>query len=218
MSEPALIAADWGTTNFRLFLYDDKGKVLARHSSNIGLKNLGVLSFEQALLSVMKDEFNHPELPILLSGMVGSRQGWAEAPYVACPATLETLAKGRVKAPSDKLNVSIVPGLYAQTPGLGLLNVMRGEETQIFGLLNQAEAKPDGFLVLPGTHSKWALIKEGAVDSFSTHMTGEMFQVLKAHSILGLLMEGDEDSDEIFLKGVERGMYNRALLLSLIHI
>lgn len=211
MTEPALIAADWGTTNFRLFLYDQAGKVLARHAANIGLKNLGVLTFEQALLSVLKDDFAGLEhLPFLLSGMVGSRQGWVEAPYAACPADLGTLAANLVKAPSEKLDVSIVPGLFAETPGTGLLNVMRGEETQIFGLLESTRA--DGFFVLPGTHSKWALIRDEKVMSFSTHMTGEMFQVLKAHSILGLLMENDADNEEVFLKGVERGMYNRAFL------
>ena len=210
MTKPSLIAADWGSTNFRMFLYDDQGQVIERHTSNIGLKNLGVLSFEQALSSVMKDAFDQPELPILLSGMVGSRQGWIEAPYEPCPADLKTLSAHLVRAPSDRLDVHIIPGLFAESPGTGLLNVMRGEETQIFGLLSQQ--KRDGFFVLPGTHSKWALIKGEQVQSFSTHMTGEMFQVLKAHSILGLLMENDQDSDEVFLKGVERGMYNRAFL------
>jgi len=211
MSTPALIAADWGTTNFRLFLYDQDGNVIARHAANIGLKNLGVLSFEQALQSVLKAEFaGHEHLPVLLSGMVGSRQGWVEAPYAACPASLETLVKGLVKAPSERFDVSIVPGLYAESPGTGLLNVMRGEETQIFGLLQQEKA--DGFFILPGTHCKWALIRDEKVQSFSTHMTGEMFQVLKTHSILGALMNNDRPDDEAFLLGVERGMYNRALL------
>lgn len=211
MSEPALIAADWGTTNFRLFLFDADGKVIARHAANIGLKNLGVLSFEQALTSVLKDEFaGHDDLPFLLSGMVGSRQGWTEAPYVACPASLETLVSGLVKAPSDRYDVSIVPGLFAESPGTGLLNVMRGEETQIFGFLQQEKA--DGFFVLPGTHCKWALIREEKVHSFSTHMTGEAFQVLKTHSILGTLMADDRHDDDTFRLGVERGMNNRALL------
>ncbi|MCA1936187.1 MAG: 2-dehydro-3-deoxygalactonokinase [Asticcacaulis sp.] len=210
MTTPSLIAADWGTTNFRLFLYDEAGQVIARHAANIGLKNLGVLSFEQALLSVLKGDFAGLEhLPFLLSGMVGSRQGWVEAPYAACPASLQTLADGLVKAPSD-LDVAIVPGLFAESPGTGLLNVMRGEETQIFGILQSDPS--DGFFVLPGTHSKWALVRGGKIESFSTHMTGEMFQVLKAHSILGLLMENSTDNEEVFLKGVERGMYNRAFL------
>ena len=83
---PALLAADWGTTNFRLFLFSTNGEIIAHHNANIGLKNLGVLSFEQALLSVMKEDFARPDLPILLSGMVGSRTGWKEAPYAPCHA------------------------------------------------------------------------------------------------------------------------------------
>ncbi|MFP1133077.1 2-dehydro-3-deoxygalactonokinase [Asticcacaulis sp. W401b] len=207
----SLVAADWGTTNFRLFLFDDSGQVIARQTANIGLKNLGVLTFEQALHSVLKDDFSGLEqLPFLLAGMVGSRQGWIEAPYVACPAGLDTIADGIVSAPSERLNVSIVPGLFAETPGTGLLNVMRGEETQILGIMQSDSA--DGFMVLPGTHSKWALIRDGRIQSFSTHMTGEMFQVLRAHSILGLLMAHDAADETAFLKGVERGMYNRAFL------
>src|SRR5690606_1652265 len=108
---PVLLAADWGTTNFRLFLFGGDGEVIATHTANIGLKNLDVLSFEQALTSVMKGEFDRPDLPILLSGMVGSRQGWVEAPYVNVPGTIDDVAKHIVRAPSDKLNVHIVPGV-----------------------------------------------------------------------------------------------------------
>lgn len=207
----SLIGADWGTTNFRLFLYDHDGNVIARRNANLGLKNLGETSFEEALRGVLTGEFSGLEhLPFLLSGMVGSRQGWAEAPYAASPADLGALVSGIVQAPSEDLDVAIVPGLYAESPGTGLLNVMRGEEVQIFGVL---ETDPqDGFMVLPGTHSKWALIRDRQVQSFSTHMTGEMFQVLKAHSILGILMRDAIEDDTTFLKGVERGMYNRAFL------
>jgi len=171
---PALLAADWGTTNFRLFLFGTDGKIIAKHTANIGLKNLGVLTFEQALLSVMKGDFDRPNLPVLLSGMVGSRTGWAEAPYVACPASLEDITNGLVTAPSEKLNVKIVPGLNAPADHEGLLNVMRGEETQLFGL---SATLGDGVFVLPGTHSKWAKVESGIIDGFSSYMTGEMFQV-----------------------------------------
>ena len=146
---PALLAADWGTTNFRLFLFGTDGEIIARHTANIGLKNLGVLTFEQALLSVMKEDFARPDLPILLCGMVGSRTGWKEAPYVPCPAGLPEIVAGIVTAPSDKLKAKIVPGLSAEADHKGLLNVMRGEETQIYGLASTAG---DNSYVLPGTH------------------------------------------------------------------
>lgn len=202
---PALIAADWGTTNFRLFLFGTDGEIIAKHTANIGLKNLGVLSFEQALLSVMKGDFDRPDLPILLSGMVGSRTGWIEAPYQSCPSSLKTIAAHLVDAPSDRLKVKIVPGLCAPADHEGLLNVMRGEETQLFGL-------GDGVFVLPGTHSKWAVVENNVIEGFSSYMTGEMFQVLKRHSILGDLMDNDKDDETAFKLGVDRAMADKSFL------
>ncbi len=206
---PALLAADWGTSNFRLFLYSADGEVIARHAANIGLRNLGVLSFEQALTSVMKDDFARPDLPILLSGMVGSRQGWVEAPYVACPAGLKQVVAGLVAAPSDKLKVRIAPGVTAPADHPGLINVMRGEETQLFGV---AGATGDGVYVLPGTHSKWARVEDGVITGFSSYMTGEMFQVLKSHSILGTLMADDIDDEAAFTLGIDRAMDDKSFL------
>ncbi|MGA9658793.1 MAG: 2-dehydro-3-deoxygalactonokinase [Asticcacaulis sp.] len=207
-ASPALLAADWGTTNFRLFLFGTDGKIISRHNANIGLRNLGVLSFEQALLSVMKGDFDRPDLPILLSGMVGSRTGWAEAPYAPCPSGLKDIATQLIDAPSDKLKVKIVPGLSARNPETDIYNVMRGEETQLFGLAQQG----DGIFILPGTHSKWAKVEKGTIDSFNTYMTGEMFSVLKAHSILGDLMDHDIDDEETFKLGVDRALADKSFL------
>lgn len=206
---PALIACDWGTTNFRMFLFGTDGEIIARHNANIGLKNLGVLSFEQALASVMKDDFDRPDLPILLSGMVGSRQGWAEAPYVACPAGLPEIVAGLVTAPSDKLKARIVPGLSSQNADTGIHNVMRGEETQIFGITG---AKGEGVFLLPGTHSKWAKVEAGSVTGFNSYMTGEMFSLLKSQSILGVLMADDIDDQAAFKLGVDRAMNDKSFL------
>lgn len=206
---PVLLAADWGTTNFRLFLFGADGEVIASHTANIGLKNLDVLSFEQALTSVMKGEFARPDLPILLSGMVGSRQGWIEAPYVNVPGGLDLVAANIVRAPSDKLNVHIVPGVSHTSPQ-GIINVMRGEETQIMGMLS--EQAEQGLYCLPGTHSKWSSVEKGQITRFKTYMTGEMFQVLKSHSILGTLMTDEVYNEEAFLKGVDRGLEDLAFL------
>ncbi|MDI7773879.1 2-dehydro-3-deoxygalactonokinase [Asticcacaulis sp. EMRT-3] len=206
---PALIACDWGTTNFRMFLFGTDGEIIERHAANIGLKNLGVLSFEEALHSVMKGDFARPDLPILLSGMVGSRQGWEQAPYVPCPASLAAIADGIVKAPSDKLKVSIVPGLSAEDPETHIHNVMRGEETQIFGL---AGAKGEGVFILPGTHSKWAKVENGVIEGFNSYMTGEMFSLLKSNSILGDLMADDIDDEAAFKLGVDRAMNDKSFL------
>lgn len=206
---PVLLAADWGTTNFRLFLFGADGEVIATHTANIGLKNLGVLSFEKALASVMKGEFDRPDLPILLSGMVGSRNGWVEAPYVNVPGGLDILASNLVRAPSEKLNVHIVPGVSHTSPQ-GIINVMRGEETQIMGMVS--EDAEQGLYCLPGTHSKWSSVENGQITRFKTYMTGEMFQVLKSHSILGTLMTDEVYDETAFLKGVDRGLEDLAFL------
>lgn len=210
MTSPALLAADWGTTNFRLFLYDADGKVVARHTAHIGLKNLGGQSFEQALQSVMTGPFARPDLPILLSGMVGSRQGWIEAPYAQCPAGPDAFAHGFATPPSEKLKVRIVPGLSSQNPDTGVTDVMRGEETQIVGLMK--DGLTDGIVILPGTHSKWARIEGGKVTSFLSYMTGEMFQILKTHSILGALIADTVEDETSFLQGVERSLADPSIL------
>lgn len=209
-ASPALLAADWGTTNFRLFLFDANGKVIARHTAHIGLKNLGGQSFEQALYSVMTGPFDHPDLPVLLAGMVGSRQGWIEAPYAQCPAGPDAFAQGFATPPSHGVKVRIVPGLSSKNPDTGVTDVMRGEETQIVGLMKQGLS--DGIVILPGTHSKWARIEGGKVTSFLSYMTGEMFQILKTHSILGALMADSADDEKSFLMGVERALEDPSIL------
>ena len=70
---------------------------------------------------------------------------------------------------------------------------MRGEETQILGVL-AASGRGDGLFVLPGTHSKWARVEAGRIVGFATFMTGEVFAALKDHSLLGRLMAPPDGS------------------------
>src|SRR5207253_2700905 len=112
--------------------------------------------------------------PILMSGMIGARQGWVEAPYAQCPAGLPEIASAIVTIEARTLGaLGLVPGVRVDYPD-GAPDVMRGEETQILGALT-AMARSDGVFVLPGTHSKWARIKAGRIESFATYMTGEIF-------------------------------------------
>jgi 2-dehydro-3-deoxygalactonokinase len=130
--------------------------------------------------------------------MIGSRQGWVEAPYVASPAPLDRLAQGLVRTPDAAL--AIVPGVSSRDDH-GVPDVMRGEETQIFGAL--ADDAATTLVVLPGTHSKWALAGAGRIETFVSFMTGEVYAVLKTHSILGRLMtEPETPSTAAFLRGV----------------
>lgn len=203
----ALIAIDWGTTRARAYRMDRNGRVLGERTEPLGIQQLGGLGFPDALSRLLGD-WDGDAVPRLACGMVGSRQGWREAPYVECPASLESLARGLVETVAGGL--AIVPGL-ATRDAAGVPDVMRGEETQLWGAgLAEGEVA-----VLPGTHSKWAWTgADGAVLQFQTHMTGELFAVLREHSILGRLMPaGVAEDPAAFERGVRLGLSSPAGLL-----
>jgi 2-dehydro-3-deoxygalactonokinase len=186
------ILVDWGTTNFRAWLVAADGAVLDRRDAAQGIMQVPAGGFPAALDGqVGAWRSAQPELPVLMSGMVGSRQGWAEAPYLSCPAGAEALAGALFEVPGAA-GVWIVPGVSYQAPD-GRHDVIRGEEVQIFGGLGD---RPRGRQVfcLPGTHSKWAAVEDGRIAWFATSMTGEVYSVLADHSILGRLMDdGGQD-------------------------
>ena len=131
----------------------------------------------------------HPGLPCLMSGMVGSRQGWAEAPYVECPAGPDDLVRGLLWLQPGRL--AIVPGL--STEAAGIPDVLRGEEVQVVGALQSlADPAGDHTLVLPGTHSKWLRVQDGRITGFATHMTGEVYALLRQQSILARMLPADD--------------------------
>lgn len=138
-------------------------------------------------------------VPVLASGMIGSRQGWLEAPYCPCPAGSTEIASALVPHPA-RPELHFVPGLSLIGTD-GVPDVIRGEETQILGAVGDA---PGPMLaVLPGTHSKWVLIEAGKIVWFATFMTGEVFGVLKDHSILGRLMQGERADEAAFRRGLD---------------
>jgi 2-dehydro-3-deoxygalactonokinase len=142
-------------------------------------------------------------MPVVLSGMVGSRQGWREAPYVPCPAGEAALAGGLLDIGEGRgTPVVIVPGVSVEHPS-GMPDVMRGEETQIVGA-RAALPAAERFL-LPGTHAKWARVRAGEVVSFRTYMAGEVFAALKDHTILARLMLESVGAPEAFLRGAREG-------------
>jgi 2-dehydro-3-deoxygalactonokinase len=158
----------------------------------------------------------HPEAPVIACGMVGSRQGWREAPYVACPAGLPDLAGGLVEAAVHRGRpVRLVPGV-SLVDADGVPDVMRGEETKIVGAGHGVAGK-EGLFVLPGTHSKWASLQGGRISWFATFMTGELFAVLSTHSILGRLMEGEGHDPVAFRRGVEHALAQPAGRGGLLH-
>ena len=194
----ALIGLDWGSTSLRAFLINAQGDVLETRSSGAGASTLvGAPAFEAALSEVLGD-WQQLGLPMLACGMVGSKHGWREAAYATCPADVSALAAQSVGA-----GLAIVPGLI-YLPADAPPDVMRGEETQIVGALAlHPQLAQDACIVLPGTHSKWARIEVGRVTGFATHMTGELYALLRTQSVLGRLMVDGPSDEAAFVAGVD---------------
>ncbi len=212
---PHLIGVDWGSSSLRVFLIDVDGEVLASRQSLEGSSVLnGSASAFQASLDKLAGDWlaDFPDVNVLACGMVGSQHGWLEVPYVACPADDVAIARKSMTVKDvGGRRIAIVPGLRCDGVQ-GISDVMRGEETQIIGaLVARPDARARSCLVLPGTHSKWAQVEDGVVTQFATHMTGELFAVLRQHSVLGRLMTtvaGKQDHEIsrdplAFLRGVD---------------
>lgn len=183
MSEPAFIAVDWGTTSFRLWLLSRSGAVLAERRSAEGMTTAMRTGFAEVLQSHL-DAIGAPDnLPVLVCGMAGARQGWVEAGYIDVPASLSAVLDGAVRVPGQARDVRILPGLAQRDKNAP--DVMRGEETQLLGALASADAG-EKLVCMPGTHSKWVTVKGGDVTGFATFMTGELFEVISKQTILSM--------------------------------
>jgi 2-dehydro-3-deoxygalactonokinase len=199
MSPPHLIGLDWGTTSCRAYLIGTDGSVLDRQLDGPGILRADG-HFGPWLDSMVGGWIaTHGAAPVILSGMIGSRQGWKEAPYAKCPAGAGDIVKALARIEWAGLGIALVPGL--STENAGMPDVMRGEETQVFGAL-ALSGQSDGLFLLPGTHSKWALVRDNRIVSFRTFMTGEVFGALKDHTILGRLMQEAATDADAFARGV----------------
>ncbi|MCV2369661.1 2-dehydro-3-deoxygalactonokinase [Roseateles oligotrophus] len=220
MESAALLALDWGSSGLRAFLLDGQGLTLASRSSAMGASVMDgrALAYVQALQQIAGDWLQaNPRLPLLACGMVGAKHGWREAPYAACPANEAALAAQTVSVEFGQgRSLRILPGLLQQAAGQPP-DVMRGEETQVFGALQQHPQLADAAcIVMPGTHSKWAELRDSQLRGFATHMTGELFALLRQHSVLGRLMPPvDVASDSsAFLAGLRAAREQGELGLS----
>ena len=202
----ALIGLDWGTTSFRAYRIDSSGRMLEQRERDAGILRVQNGDFSGTLQDSIGDWLaGAPDLPVLAAGMIGSRQGWLEAPYAPCPAGLHELAAAIVAVPAEGGRaVRLVPGIIRPAAAQGFPDVMRGEETQILGDLAASHDAGRRCYVLPGTHSKWAWCDDGRIVRFATYMTGEVYDLLVRHSILGRLMEPGEPNDGAFAAGLER--------------
>ncbi|RMQ41942.1 2-dehydro-3-deoxygalactonate kinase [Pseudomonas cichorii] len=203
-----LIALDWGTTSLRAYRLGEQGQVLEQRSLSAGIMQLpdtprliaGELcsnGFELAFDQACGDWLDaQPELPVIACGMVGSAQGWREAVYRETPASVHELSAALQSVRSLRgVDIHIIPGILQRST---LPNVMRGEETQVLGVLASLDAESSQrplLIGLPGSHSKWVHVIEGRIVHFDTFMTGEVYAALCAHTILGRTMQRNESFD-----------------------
>ena len=178
---PFCVAVDWGTTSLRVWVLDGAGRVLAESRGREGMMHAAEAGFEAVLRDHLRKAGSPSGLPVLICGMAGAKQGWVEAPYAPVPAAVEHLADRVARVDTPLGTVRILPGIAQADPGAP--DVMRGEETQLFGLaLNEPGAHR--LVCMPGTHSKWVVMNGAVIERFATFMTGELFDVLAHHSIL----------------------------------
>jgi 2-dehydro-3-deoxygalactonokinase len=193
------IAVDWGTTNRRAYLIDASGKRTGEFEDGKGVLSVASGGFPDAIAEIRQ---RLGDKPLLLAGMVGSNRGWKEAPYVACPAAIDDLV-GKLVWTGDR--EAIVPGL--SYVGDGRADVMRGEEVQLLGAAAAGMVDPNAFVSHPGTHNKWALLRRGSLHDFRTVMTGELFSLLKEHSILSDLLQGKVEANDAFKEAAHHAIY-----------
>jgi 2-dehydro-3-deoxygalactonokinase len=194
------IAVDWGTTNRRAYLLAADGRLLDEMADDCGVLSVRTGGFPDAVAAVTA---RLGDRPMLMAGMVGSNRGWREAPYVPCPAGLPELAQ-RIHWIEDG-RIGIVPGI--SFVGDGRADVMRGEEVQILGAYGDGLIGGDATICHPGTHNKWIRMEDGRLAAFRTVMTGEIFNLLRRHSILADLLDGPAEAvSDAFQAGVRHGL------------
>ena len=193
-----LLALDWGTTSFRAYLFDSERKTIDSVAASAG-----IMQCDNEFEDVYYAQVGHwleqyRGVPVIASGMITSKQGWVETPYLACPASLDDLSKNLTSHLTTKGDaIHFVSGVCQKSP---TPNIMRGEETQMAGLQNKRSLTA----ILPGTHSKWIRLEGDTITQFSTFMTGEIFAALTEHTILGRLLTQGSDP-ESFAVGVRDG-------------
>ncbi len=198
-SPSTLLGIDWGTSNRRAYVLSPQGDLIQRHEDAAGILHIDG-NFEDSLKALLQ-LLQLKQVDVLMSGMVGSRDGWQQVPYLSTDQPLSCLRVwlAEIETTLPGVRSRIVPG-YQYTDAHGLADVMRGEETQVLGVLELSGA--NGWFLLPGTHSKWALVEEGRMTRFSTFMTGELYELLSQHGTLAKLMAQRASVPEAFAAGL----------------
>lgn len=180
MPDIAFVAVDWGTTHFRAWSVDRAGALLGERHTDHGMGTLQPADYS----AILADQLTHlgtaPDVPVVICGMAGARQGWREATYLSTPCAVDALADGAITFEDQGRTIAILPGIAQRdrdTP-----DVMRSEETQVLGLINQGHT--DAEICMPGTHTKWVRVKNRTITGFHTAMVGDLFSALKNQTIL----------------------------------
>ncbi len=209
-----MIAVDWGTTSFRAYRLGAAGAIVEQRRADAGLLSCGGRFAE--VLAQQLDGWD--DAVVVMAGMVGSRSGWREVPYVPCPAGFDEIAAGLSELDADAMpgrRVFIVPGVSQRREG-AQPDVMRGEETQVLGVLDQLSGDGPHVLCLPGTHSKWVRVERGRIVELRTAMTGELYALMRRHSLLAASMPASVDDDvddaDAFARGIDAAAGEGGLL------
>ncbi len=210
------VAIDWGTSNVRAWGIDIEGSIAFSTGSDRGMGRIGRADYP-GVLNELIGALVPGRAEIVICGMAGARQGWVEAPYLDTPANLHELSRGAVvpASPDTRFAPRIVPGVCQRTAGHE--DVMRGEETQLLGLLGLRPGFA-GTVILPGTHSKWVTIDEGRITRFETAMTGELYELLAEHSVLRHSLSGErvgQATDDGFTEGMAAGLARPQIVTAL---
>jgi 2-dehydro-3-deoxygalactonokinase len=191
-AKPQFVAVDWGTSSFRLWLIGEEDEVLAESRSAEGMTTAREAGFPSVLAKHLQKVEAPEELPVIICGMAGAKQGWQEAGYIDVPAKLADIPDRSVRVEGEARDIRILPGLAQRDPHAS--DVIRGEETQLLGS-SQKMRSSDCLVAMPGTHSKWVRIVRDEVLGFATFMTGELFEAISKHTILAHTMKGSPGFD-----------------------
>jgi 2-dehydro-3-deoxygalactonokinase len=206
------VGINWGSTNFRAFLISAEGKSIDEYSAQAG-----VVGLDRDRMAAMMDELASRwpgTRPVYASGMIGSNVGWIDVPYAQAPAGFADLARAAVLTQIGKVSVQIVPGITCRRSFDGEPDILRGEEIELLGLAGLRVV--DGWVALPGTHTKWVRLQNGRVFDFFTSMSGEIFDRLTAKGLLSSIIAGEAAEGDAFLTGVNAGHGRRLSLGTLL--
>ncbi len=206
-----VVGVNWGSTNFRAYLIGEDGAALDEFAAPAGVVGLDRAGMAGLIAQVAA---RWPgETRVYASGMIGSNIGWASVPYANAPAGASDLKAAALATSMGEVSVHILPGVSCRRRD-GKPDVLRGEEVELIGLARLT--RRDGLVVLPGAHTKWALLEGGRIREFFTSMSGEMFDRLTAAGLLASVVEGEAQDGAAFLDGIRAARERRLSLGTLL--